>query len=238
MCSYPPRPVGSGALPRTHRRSLRTRPRPAQTRWSQLGANQRDGASCWHVRRDAARAAERPCRGGPRSSACSSDCTANSFAYVYEKTTMVRTDGKPAPGRIQERYLAVKGAREDLCQRPSATPAAADIARPLQLSEDEVHEATEAGDHYWPRSLDASAREDSPERLIPVNGGIDLAIDWYRLDQVLPRLDGGERRVLRSLFFEGCSQRQVAAEIEVSQMQVSRLLARALAKLHRWTRAA
>ena len=56
-------------------------------------------------------------------------------------------------------------------------------------------------------------------------------LDRHRLRQALPALGDEERVVLKRYFFDGATQQQIGEELGVSQMQVSRLLARSLGRL-------
>jgi RNA polymerase sigma-B factor len=108
------------------------------------------------------------------------------------------------------------------------------MAARVGVSEDEVLEALEAleaGATYRADSLEVGgAPEDGWVRDIPVT---DPALDRQRLRAVLPRLDRREQVVLNGLHFEERTQQDLGGELGVSQMQVSRLLARSITKLRR-----
>ncbi|HET9077217.1 MAG TPA: sigma-70 family RNA polymerase sigma factor [Acidimicrobiales bacterium] len=145
------------------------------------------------------------------------------------------------PRPMQELHLAVRAARDELAQSMRASPTIADIARHLGTTDEAVLAAMEAAENFWPVSLDAPRRGgddrragDDPGTDIPVvDAGFDRSLDRRQLREALPALSPTERLVVRRLYFDGCSQRQVAAEIGVSQMQVSRLMTKVLAKLRR-----
>ena len=152
--------------------------------------------------------------------------------HFRDKTWMMRV-----PRPLQEAYLAVKDAREALTHELSASPTIAQVAERLRISEERVLEAMEAGDNYWPESLDAGFAEDEPGRDVPViDEGFDRALEHHELGNLLPRLAPRERLLLERLYIHGWTQRQAAQELGVSQMQVSRLLNSTLTKLRSWAK--
>jgi RNA polymerase sigma-B factor len=150
--------------------------------------------------------------------------------HFRDRTWMLRV-----PRSLQELYLAVKDCREELTHEISASPTIDQIARRLGVTDERVLEAMEAGDNYWPESLDVGVYEGEPGREVPVvDASFDRAVERHQLQTLIPRLDRRERLILRRLFFDGWTQRRVAEEIGVSQMQVSRLLVATIAKLRAW----
>jgi RNA polymerase sigma-B factor len=150
--------------------------------------------------------------------------------HFRDKTWMLRV-----PRSTQELYLAIKEAREDLGHELGRSPTPAQIGDRLGVGEEAVLEALEAGGSYWTTSLDVRGADGERSVDIPVpDVSLDRALDRERLRDVLPRLDHREQLVLRRLYFDGYTQQRVADELGASQMQVSRLLARTIAKLRRW----
>jgi RNA polymerase sigma-B factor len=149
--------------------------------------------------------------------------------HFRDKTWMLRV-----PRSLQERYLALKQARDELSHELGCSPSTRQIAVRVGVSEEAILEAMEAGDSYWPASLDVGSSEDEPVIEVPVlDEGFDRSLDRQQLGKLLPRLDHREQVILRRLYFDGWTQRRVADEIGVSQMQVSRLLVRTIEKLRR-----
>lgn len=148
--------------------------------------------------------------------------------HFRDKTWMLRV-----PRSLQEAYLSVKAAREELGQTLGTSPTVQQIAEHLGVSDETVLAAMEAGDSYWPASLDTprNGDEDSTTDVPVVDSGFETTLDRRQLRDSLPLLEEREKLVLKRLFFDGWTQRDVASEIGVSQMQVSRLMARTLAKL-------
>ena len=148
--------------------------------------------------------------------------------HFRDKTWMLRV-----PRSLQETYLSIKTAREELGQKLGASPTIPQIAAHLRVSEEAVLAAMEAGDSYWPASLDTARRDgEDPVTDVPViEHGFETSLDRRQLRESIPTLDSREQHLIKRLYFDGWTQRRVAEEIGVSQMQVSRLMARTLAKL-------
>lgn len=150
--------------------------------------------------------------------------------HFRDKTWMMRV-----PRSVQESYLAVKEAREALTHELSCSPTIQQIAERLGTSDEAILEAMEAGENYWPESLDAGVFEGESGRQVPVvDGGFDRSLERHHLTTLLPRLAPRERLILKRIYLDGWTQRQVADEIGVSQMQVSRLLSKITGKLREW----
>jgi RNA polymerase sigma-B factor len=139
------------------------------------------------------------------------------------------------PRRLQELRLQVNRARVELSQSMSASPTPADLARHLDVSEDEVIEAIEVARLYHPVSLSAPAGPDSDlgvaDPIGDVDPGMEAVENRESVKPLLASLPERERRILTMRFFHDMTQSQIAAEIGISQMHVSRLLTQTLAKL-------
>lgn len=150
--------------------------------------------------------------------------------HFRDKTWMLRV-----PRSLQETYLSVKDAREELGHKLGCSPTVQQIAEHLGVSDEAVLDAMEAGDSYWPASLDTPRTEDESVTEVPVvDPGFDRSLDRRQLRDSLPRLTEREQLIVKRLYFDGWTQRRVAEEIGVSQMQVSRLMLRTLHKLRSW----
>ena len=141
------------------------------------------------------------------------------------------------PRRVQENALAVRAAESELTQELGHRPSAAEIARRLELSADEVAEAYDAGAAHHAASLDvpiAMADGDGAslgDLMGEADPGFDLVVDREALKPLLAALDAREKRILLMRFFRNMSQAQIGEELGVSQMQVSRLLTQILGRL-------
>ena len=140
------------------------------------------------------------------------------------------------PRRLQELKLSLTKAISELAQREGRAPTVAELAAHLGMSEEEVLEGLESANAYSTVSLDApdSGDEDAPA-VADSLGMVDDALEGveYResLKPLLERLPPREKRILLLRFFGNMTQSQIATELGISQMHVSRLLARTLAQL-------
>jgi RNA polymerase sigma-B factor len=140
------------------------------------------------------------------------------------------------PRRLQELKLALTKAIGDLAQREGRAPTVAELAAHLQMSDEDVLEGLESANAYSTVSLDApdSGDDDAPA-VAESLGMLDDALEGveYResLKPLLERLPPREKRILLLRFFGNMTQSQIAGELGISQMHVSRLLARTLAQL-------
>jgi RNA polymerase sigma-B factor len=146
--------------------------------------------------------------------------------HFRDKTWMLRV-ARP----VQELYLEVKRARDELTNTLGATPTLAQIAEYLGTTEDAVREATDAGASFWPASLDGRGTDETVTDVPVLDADLDRSAERIDLRRLMPGLDERERLVLRRIYFDELTQRDVAIELGVSQMQVSRMLAKAMAKL-------
>jgi RNA polymerase sigma-B factor len=140
------------------------------------------------------------------------------------------------PRRLQELKLSLTKAIGDLAQRLGRAPTVSELAEHLQMSEDEVLEGLESANAYSTVSLDApdSGDDDAPA-VAESLGMVDEALEGveYResLKPLLEQLPPREKRILLLRFFGNMTQSQIATELGISQMHVSRLLARTLTQL-------
>jgi RNA polymerase sigma-B factor len=140
------------------------------------------------------------------------------------------------PRRLQELKLALAKAIGELAQNLGRAPTVGELAGHLQMSEEEVLEGLESANAYSTVSLDApdSGDDDAPA-VAESLGMVDDALEGveYResLKPLLEQLPPREKRILLLRFFGNMTQSQIATELGISQMHVSRLLARTLAQL-------
>ena len=140
------------------------------------------------------------------------------------------------PRRLQELKLSLTKATSDLSQKNGRSPTVAELAQHLGLTEEEILEGLESANAYSAVSLDApdGGDDDSPA-VADSLGMVDDALEGveYResLKPLLERLPAREKKILMLRFFGGMTQSQIAGELGISQMHVSRLLARTLTQL-------
>jgi RNA polymerase sigma-B factor len=140
------------------------------------------------------------------------------------------------PRRLQELKLSLTKATSDLSQKLGRAPTIAELASFLALPEEEILEGLESANAYSAISLDSpdSGDDDAPA-VADTLGQLDEALEGveYResLKPLLERLPAREKKILMLRFFGNMTQSQIASELGISQMHVSRLLARTLAQL-------
>jgi RNA polymerase sigma-B factor len=140
------------------------------------------------------------------------------------------------PRRLQEMTLQLKNALPVLSQSLGRSPTIAELSAHTHLTEDQVLEAMDAQDAYVSLALDAPIGDAGDGNTlgdtIATNGDdYELAEEWADFEPHLRALPARERRIIALRFFEDRTQKEIADEIGVSQMHVSRLLAQALQKL-------
>jgi RNA polymerase sigma-B factor len=140
------------------------------------------------------------------------------------------------PRRLQELKLSLTKATSELSQRNGRAPTVAELATYLDLSEEEVLEGMESANAYSAISLDApDLGDDDSTSMSDSLGETDQALEGveYResLKPLLEQLPPREKRILLLRFFANMTQSQIAAELGISQMHVSRLITRTLAQL-------
>jgi RNA polymerase sigma-B factor len=142
------------------------------------------------------------------------------------------------PRRLQELQLTLSSATADLSQRLGRSPTIAELAARLETTEDEVLAGLESSNAYSTLSLDApDGNQDSAATVIESIGEYDEALatveDREAVKPLLDALDPRSKRILWLRFFRGMTQSQIAEDVGISQMHVSRLLSRTLAELRR-----
>jgi RNA polymerase sigma-B factor len=138
------------------------------------------------------------------------------------------------PRSIQETQTKIIGCEGQLYQELGRAPRPSEIAEHLGLDLELVVEALGASGCFAPTSLDAPTQEEAEslgQRLGFDEHGYDLAEVRAALQPMLRRLSKRERTIVEMRFFRGCTQAEIGKEIGVTQMQVSRLLTRLLARM-------
>ncbi|MEU3395260.1 RNA polymerase sigma factor SigF [Streptomyces filamentosus] len=139
------------------------------------------------------------------------------------------------PRRLQELRLSLTTATAELSQQHGRSPTVHELAERLGISEEEVLEGLESANAYSTLSLDVPDTDDESPAVADTLGAEDEALEGveYResLKPLLEDLPPREKRILLLRFFGNMTQSQIAQEVGISQMHVSRLLARTLASL-------
>ena len=143
------------------------------------------------------------------------------------------------PRRLKDLNLQLKKAREELTQQLGRAPSSSEIASRLGVEREEVLQAVIAASAYSALSSDAPAPADEHDgRSVgrsfgDLDANLDKVLDAETVRPLLVALPEREQTVLQLRFFANMTQTQIAARIGVSQMHVSRLLARSLATLRK-----
>ncbi len=149
--------------------------------------------------------------------------------HFRDKTWAIRI-----PRRLQELGVQVSKARDELTHALDRSPTPAEIAKKLDITVDDVIEAMEANTAYNTVSLDAGADDEGPG-LGNTLGEWDEALDnvEYResLKPLIAAMDEREQTILLRRFFDNKSQSEIATELGISQMHVSRILNKTLTQL-------
>jgi RNA polymerase sigma-B factor len=135
------------------------------------------------------------------------------------------------PRRLQDFGRRVSATREQLTQRLGRSPTVQELAEELHDDPDLVVEAIETATVFATVPLPSASEEVLFESLSSPDYGLERVEQRVTLRPLLARLPARERRILALRFVRGMSQSQIAAEVGVSQMHVSRLLTRSLATL-------
>ncbi len=140
------------------------------------------------------------------------------------------------PRRLKELHLEITKATGELAQELGRSPTVADLAARLGVSEEHVLEGLDSGHAYRALSLQAPiAGEEPGTELVDLLGDVDADLENVEnreaLRPLISRLPVREQRIIAMRFFGSMTQSQIAVEMGISQMHVSRLLSRALSVL-------
>ncbi|MFD4630952.1 SigB/SigF/SigG family RNA polymerase sigma factor [Streptomyces sp. NPDC058284] len=142
------------------------------------------------------------------------------------------------PRRLQEARIELSKATEELRTRLGRMPSTAELAELMQLEPAEVTEAQKASNGYNAVSLDAavnSADDESDTALADFIGvdeySFELVENFHSLAPLIADLDERDRTLIHLRFVEEQTQQQIADALGCSQMHVSRLISRVVAKL-------
>ena len=140
------------------------------------------------------------------------------------------------PRRIQELQGRIMAAREALTQRHGRSPRPGEIAEELGEDLEHVVEALAADGCFLPSSLDRTSGDDAGptlgESLRDESTEMSAAEARVLLAPLIKRLSDRDRRILDLRFFRDATQQEIADDIGVTQMHVSRLLTRILTTMH------
>jgi RNA polymerase sigma-B factor len=141
------------------------------------------------------------------------------------------------PRGLQELNVKISKLVEQLTVQLARSPTISELAKAAGVEEEEVLEALESGRAYTALSLSQGGGQEDGEELDPLEtlGDIEHQYEVSENRAVLAPgfrvLDERERAILHLRFFEGLTQSQIAQQVGISQMHVSRLIRRALEKI-------
>ena len=140
------------------------------------------------------------------------------------------------PRGLKQLSLRLGRLRQRLSQRLGRSPSLRELADAADLSEDEAAEALQAGMTYSLPSLDAPAGDgaDARPRIESIGSrdpDLQMAARMAAVSASIAGLPDRLKRILYLRFYEDLTQREIAAEVGISQMHVSRLLRRAFRQI-------
>jgi RNA polymerase sigma-B factor len=151
--------------------------------------------------------------------------------YFRDKGWAIRV-----PRRLQELRMQISAASAELTQSLGRSPTPRELAGVIGCTVEEIVEGIESSNAYSTLSLDASDDgDDSAATMLDAIGVDDEGLEHVEIREslkpLLDRLEPREKKILLLRFFKNMTQSQIAEEIGVSQMHVSRLLNRTLEQL-------
>jgi RNA polymerase sigma-B factor len=171
-----------------------------------------------------------PGRGAPFPAFAIPTITGEIKRHFRDRTWAVRI-----PRRLQDLRLAINAANNTLTHSLGHAPTVADVAAHLGVTEDDVVEGLEGARAYQSTSLSAPVCGDDSVDLGDTIGvtehGYEATELHLALQPALAALDGRDQRIIALRFYGNRTQTQIADELGISQMHVSRLLARAIGRL-------
>jgi RNA polymerase sigma-B factor len=141
------------------------------------------------------------------------------------------------PRRLQELRSSINTAVTQLGQELSRAPTATELAAHLGVDVEEIYEGYQVGAAYRTSSLDElSSNDENAKATVDETVGVEderlsNVEDRTYLSPAMAQLTDRERRIVWMRFFDHMTQTQIASQMNLSQMHVSRLLSRSLAKL-------
>jgi len=140
------------------------------------------------------------------------------------------------PRRLKDLHVSINRVTDELAQSLGRAPRPSEIAARLGITVDEVLEGLEATASYASQSLDEVLTEGEDQATLANllgerDSGLELVEVHETLRPLLEGLPARERTILELRFFHNMTQSKIAAQLGISQMHVSRLLAQTLATL-------
>jgi RNA polymerase sigma-B factor len=152
--------------------------------------------------------------------------------YFRDKGWAIRV-----PRRLQELRMQISATSAELTQALGRSPTPRELAESIGCTVEEIMEGIESSNAYATLSLDAgdNSGEEPGASILDALGVDDVNLEHVEIREsikpLLDRLEPREKKILLLRFFKNMTQSQIAEEIGVSQMHVSRLLTRTLEQL-------
>lgn len=140
------------------------------------------------------------------------------------------------PRRLQELAVRINRTLPALTQSLGRSPTIPELAEHMGVTTDDIAEAMDAVQAYSIGSLDTPVGEDAKapvDSLGEEDPSVELLDEWATLAPVVAELSPRDRRVLYLRFFRDLTQSEIAQDIGVSQMHVSRILTQTIERLRR-----
>ena len=140
------------------------------------------------------------------------------------------------PRRLQELAVRVNRTLPELTQQLGRSPTIPEIAEHLDVSTDDIADAMDAVHAYSTSSLDTPMGDEAKAPIDSMgedDPSIALLDEWSSVAPAVADLPPRDRRVLYLRFFRGMTQSEIAEDIGVSQMHISRILTQTLERLRR-----
>lgn len=154
--------------------------------------------------------------------------------YIRDKVSIIKT-----PRKIQEQIVKVYNATKELKNNGIDEPSIQQIAELIDMPVGKVEDILKIDKYKFMVSLDqtASSEDDDVTLLerIPAGDYQEIQTNYENklmVENAINKLPENLKQILRMSFFEELSQREIADELKISQMQVSRRLKRALNEMY------
>ena len=141
------------------------------------------------------------------------------------------------PRRLQELSAKVNSATDELTAQLQRSPSIEEVADYLDTTADEVLEAMESSSAYSSVPLEGQGNneeDDAPsviDRYASVDGDLEASDDRMVLEEVIGEFPEADQQAIRMRFIDGMTQVEIAKRLGISQVQVSRMLRRALRRI-------
>jgi RNA polymerase sigma-B factor len=141
------------------------------------------------------------------------------------------------PRGLQELNVQLSRLVEELTVQLGRSPTISELSEASGAEEEEVLEALESGRAYTSLSLSTGTAGEDDDSLDPMETlgeeepQYEISEEWAVIAPGLRALDDRERKILHLRFFQGLTQSQIAQQVGISQMHVSRLIRRSLEKI-------